>query len=145
MKTRLSNIFHNMKQRCYNPNDINYKNYGGRGIKLCDEWNDREIARNVKGMNTKGFIAFKEWSLKNGYADNLTIDRIDVNGDYSPENCRWVSGKVQNNNRRNNHYITYNGKTQSLTLWCSELHLNYYKIQTRLRMGWSVEKAFETK
>lgn len=145
MRTRLSNIFKNMKQRCYNPNDINYKNYGSRGVKLCDEWNNREIERNVRGMNTKGFLAFKKWALENGYADNLTIDRIDVNGDYSPENCRWASTSEQANNRRSCHFITYKGKTQSLTLWCSELRLNYYKIQTRLRMGWSVEKAFETK
>lgn len=145
MSTRLENTFQAMKNRCYNPNNPAYKNYGGRGIKICDEWNNREVARNIQRNNTKGFLAFKKWALENGYADNLTIDRIDVNGDYSPENCRWVSRKIQNNNRRNNHYITYNGKTQSLADWCRELCLNYHKIRSRInKYGWSIEEAFST-
>lgn len=145
MSTRLESIFQAMKNRCYNSNNPAYKNYGGRGIKLCEEWNNREIARNVQRNNTKGFLAFKKWALENGYTDNLTIDRIDVNGDYSPENCRWVNRKIQGNNRRNNHYITYKGKTQSLADWCRELCLNYHKIRSRLnKYNWSVDKAFET-
>lgn len=145
MSTRLESIFQTMKNRCYNSNNPAYKNYGGRGIKLCEEWNNREIARNVQRNNTKGFLAFKKWALENGYTDNLTIDRIDVNGDYSPENCRWVNRKIQSNNRRNNHYITYKGKTQSLADWCRELCLNYHKIRSRLnKYNWSVDKAFET-
>lgn len=145
MHTRLSRIFSGLKVRCYNSKNKDYPLYGGRGIKLCDEWNNREIAVHTSRNCTKGFIAFKKWALENGYSDELTLDRIDTNGDYSPDNCRWVSMQVQNNNRRDNHYITYQGKTQSLAEWCRELNLNYYKIRSRLNSyGWSPERAFTT-
>lgn len=132
-----------MKKRCYNPNHNQFKNYGARGIKLCDEWNDRELVKISGFRYTKGYLAFKKWALENGYADNLTIDRIDVNGNYEPSNCRWVDWRTQNNNRRNNHYLTYKGKTQSMAEWCRELGLNYILICNRIRSDWSVEKAFE--
>lgn len=74
MQTRLSRIFNHMKLRCYNANHHNYKNYGARGIKLCDEWNNRELAHE-EGRTTKGFLVFKKWALENGYADNLTLVR----------------------------------------------------------------------
>ena len=144
-RTRLNNIFRGMKYRCYNPNCKDYKRYGGRGITICDEWLNPEHAKNAHN-STIGFQTFKKWALENGYAENLTIDRIDVNKCYSPENCRWVSIKVQCNNRRNNLYITYKGKTQSLADWCRELNLNYDKVQSKIsRCGWSVKKAFTTK
>ena len=89
-----------MKDRCYNPKDKAYKNYGERGIHICDEWlND--------------FKSFETWSMENGYQDNLTIDRIDVNGNYEPSNCRWVDMKTQNSNTRRNFFLWYNDK------WCT--------------------------
>ena len=86
-ENRLKNIWHGMKQRCYNPNRPNYRYYGGRGITICDEW-----------LNS--FQAFSAWSMDNGYQDELSIDRIDYNGNYEPSNCRWVSMKGQAENKR---------------------------------------------
>jgi hypothetical protein len=144
--SRLNNIYDNMKQRCYNPNRDVYKYYGGRGIKICDEWNNRERVRLQNGTCSKGWLAFKKWALENGYQDNLTIDRIDPNGNYEPSNCRWVTMKVQSNNLRNNVRLTYKGRTQTIHEWCDELNLNYYCIRDRIcRKGWDVTEAFETK
>lgn len=86
-KTRLNNIWHGMKQRCYNPNTKCYCNYGGRGIVVCNEW-------------LHDFSAFRDWALESGYADNLSIDRVDVNGNYEPSNCRWATSSEQRVNQR---------------------------------------------
>lgn len=107
---RLRRILDNMKQRCYNPNHTRYKDYGSRGITICDDWlNDSR--------------KFYEWAVINGYNDNLTIDRINVNGNYEPKNCRWVTMKVQQNNRNNNRKITVNGKTKTASQWAEEYSL----------------------
>jgi hypothetical protein len=144
MYNRLNDIFRNIKRRCYNPNNKYFKNYGGRGIKLCKEWANSEIiSLGIRGRFSKGWLAFQEWALSNGYTDELTIDRIDNNKGYSPDNCRWISRKAQQNNKRNNLYVTYKGKKQTLAQWCEELHLNYNTAYYRLSvMHLSVEEAF---
>lgn len=122
-----------MKERCNNPNNPAYKNYGGRGIRICDEW-------------LKDYKVFKKWAIENGYTDDLTIDRIDNNGNYEPNNCRWVSNKVQANNRRSNVLITYKGKTQNIKQWALELGINYKTLHRRLTVyKWSIEKALTQK
>lgn len=124
--TRLYRILKGMKDRCYNNKLMYYKNYGARGIKICDEWlND--------------FMAFYDWAMSNGYNDNLTIDRIDVNGNYEPNNCRWVDLKTQQNNLRNNILLTYNNKTQTISQWADELGLNKYNLYYRFHRGWNIE------
>lgn len=122
--TRLYHIFKGMKERCYNINTKHYKIYGGRGITICDEWLDK-------------FMNFYNWAIDNGYKKGLTIDRIDVNGNYEPNNCRWVDQKIQANNRRSNVYLTYNGKTQTITRWSEELKCNRSTIYMRHRKGWN--------
>lgn len=145
--TRLNYVFSAMKKRCYNPNCKTYKYYGARGITICDEWlnPERTQVEGTKERNvTKGYIAFKEWALSNGYKDNLTIDRIDVNKGYCPSNCRWATVKEQQNNLRNNIVITYKNETKTLQQWCDELKLDYQLMYHRLQRGWSIQKAFET-
>lgn len=142
MHTRLNHCYSDMKKRCYNPNNKSYKDYGGRGITVCEEWLNTERCK--KGI--KGWYAFKEWALSNGYTDELTLDRIDVNKGYSPNNCRWVTRKVQNNNQRSNRLITYQDKTQNLKQWCEELNLNYGTVVSRLNEShWTIEKALSIK
>ena len=125
--TRLYDIWRGIKSRCYTQSSTSYKNYGLRGVKMCDEWLD--------------YQTFKRWALANGYKDNLTIDRIDVNGDYTPNNCRWVSYKENSNNKRNNRYIEYNGKIKTLTEWAEEYHIKVGTLWARLNKGWTIEKA----
>ena len=133
--TRIYVEWQNMKQRCFDPKDKSYPDYGGRGISICPEW--------VGEHGAKNFIS---WAYENGYKDDLQIDRIDNNGNYCPENCRWATKKEQANNRRSNILITYNGKTQTLKQWCEELGLDYFSTRQRIRRNhWSIEKAFTTK
>lgn len=127
-KTRLYRIYHGMKDRCTNENTSYYRYYGARGISVCDEWcND--------------YIAFRDWALANGYTDELTIDRIDCNGDYCPDNCRWVTMKVQQNNRTNNHLISYNGETHTISEWSEITGIRVGVINNRLKCGRSSGEA----
>lgn len=128
---KLHHIYNSMKARCYNKNNSSYKNYGKRGIKVCDEWrNNRDI--------------FVEWAINNGYQENLTIDRIDVNGNYEPNNCKWSTKKEQNNNTRRNVYITYNNKTKTLAQWAEEIGITGSALRARLNKM-SIEQALTTK
>lgn len=131
---RLYCVWVGMRRRCRSKESRGYKNYGGRGISVCTEWDD--------------YGTFREWAISAGYNENAelnecTLDRIDVNGDYCPENCRWVNSRVQNNNRRNNLLVTYHGKTQTVAQWERELGKRKGQIGERLRMGWTVEDAIE--
>jgi len=129
-KTRLYNIWSHILDRCENQNSKEYRIYGGRGIKVCEEWHDLDV--------------FFEWALANGYDDNLTIDRINVNGNYKPSNCRWATRKTQNNNTRRNHVIEYNGERKTLAQWSEILGIDYKVLTYRIHHGWSTEKAFTT-
>lgn len=131
--TRLYNIYHGIKKRCYKKDEKSFNRYGGKGITMCNEWlND--------------FQSFYDWAMSNGYADNLTIDRIDNSKGYFPDNCRWVTYKVQNNNTSRNHLITYNGKTQTMAQWAFEMGINYDTLRARInRSHWSIERALTTK
>jgi hypothetical protein len=125
---RLCKIWDCMKDRCYNPTRKAYKNYGGRGIIVCDEWKN-------------SFLSFIEWAKNNGYRSDLTIDRIDVNGNYEPSNCRWATMKEQCRNKRNTRHITYNGETHTVPEW-NEIRGDRL-IERRLEKGWSIKDAFE--
>ena len=128
--TRLFRIWTNVKTRCYNKKSKFYKNYGGRGIVICNEWKNN-------------FNSFYNWAMSNGYQDDLTIDRIDVNENYEPSNCRWVDIKTQQRNRGNNYLIKYNGEEHCVTEWGRILGINYGTILYRLKkLKWSIRKAF---
>lgn len=126
--TRLYVIYRNMKRRCLYEKDREYPYYGERGITICDEW---------KGS----FEKFRSWANKNGYSDSLTLDRIDNNGNYCPENCRWATMEQQNNNTRACVFVTINGETHTLSQWCKINNINYYTVMARRRAGWSNEDA----
>lgn len=120
--------WNSMIGRCYRPATNGYSNYGGRGITVCDEWKD-------------DFMSFYDWSILNGWKEGLTIDRIDVNGNYEPSNCRWVTREVQAKNKRTNLYLTFDGRTQTVGDWAKEIGISSPAIRYRLKAGWSVEDA----
>ena len=113
-KTKLFKVWTEMKQRCFNPNAEEYDRYGGRGITVCEEW--------------KSFEPFYEWAVANGYAEGLQIDRIDNDGDYCPENCRWTTRKVQMSNRRNTVYLEHEGAQHTIREWCDITGKTYREV-----------------
>lgn len=121
MRTRLDVIHSNMIQRCTNPNHPFYERYGGRNITVCAEWKNRK--------------AFKEWATKNGYSESLTLDRIDNDRGYSPDNCHWVSIKVNCNNRSSSHMINAFGEKHSLKEWSEILGISYNTLKKRVIAG----------
>jgi hypothetical protein len=129
-KKRLYNIWLGMRERCNNKGRVAFARYGGRGISVCDEWNDYEN--------------FKAWALSSGYAENLTLERNDNNGNYSPDNCRWATSKEQANNRCSNRILEINGITHNIQKWCEITGLPRGVADGRLSRGWSAEKTFTT-
>jgi len=130
-KTRLYRIWSNIKSRCNNPRVDCYENYGGRGISICEEW-------------ANDFNKFYQWAMNNGYSDNLTLERINNDGNYMPSNCKWTTSKEQSRNKRVNVFITYNGRTMTQKDWSCELGGSPSLVSNRLRRGWSKEKAVST-
>lgn len=125
---RLHRIWKNMKSRCFNANVPSYHNYGARGIRVCDLWTD-------------SFTEFARWSMANGYTDAMTIDRIDYDGHYTPENCRWVSRDVQARNRRGRRFLLVDGERIGLAEAVEKYGQTYYRVYGRLKSGWSDERA----
>lgn len=121
-KTRLYEIWSGIKKRCYYPNNHNYQWYGGKGIKVCDDWRD-------------DFEIFRDWAMCNGYNDKLTIERNDLEGDYSPENCRWITMFEQHSNTSRNLYLTINGETKTLSQWSRESGIHIETIRGRRKRG----------
>lgn len=128
-KERLKSIWYGMRDRCYNHNNIGYKNYGGKGVRICEEW-----------LSDK--YKFIEWALNNGYSDDLTIDRINNDGNYCPENCRWVDRRTQANNSSLNTVIEFMGEKKTLTQWCEHFGVSRLLFYERYHeRGYSFEKA----
>lgn len=128
-RRKLYSIYNSIKDRCNNQNSRSYKNYGGRGIKLSNDWDT--------------YDKFEEWCLSNGYNEKLWIDRIDNDGDYSPSNCRFVTPKIQQNNKRTNRLITINGETRNITGWADYSGIKPGTITRRLDLGWSEEHLLD--
>ena len=128
-QTRLYRTWAGIKARCYYTSQPAYKSYGARGIKMCDEW-------------LHSFDAFAKWALSNGYQDDLTIERIDNDKGYNPDNCKWIGLGEQANNRHSNIKITYKGDTRNLSEWCKIYGKDYYLVHNRMyKLGWDFERA----
>lgn len=127
---RLYRIWGNMLSRCNNPNKPDYQYYGERGIEVCEEWKD--------------YATFQKWATNNGYADNLTLDREDGSKNYCPENCRWTTIKTQQNNKRSNHRLEFNGEIHTIAEWSEILNMDRAIIKDRLRAGWPIDDALTT-
>jgi hypothetical protein len=125
--TPLYNTWRGMKERCLSSKNINYKNYGARGITVCEEW--------------MPFDGFMKWAQATGYKDGMTIERKDNNGNYEPDNCTWATMKEQNNHKRSNRVLSYNGRDLTVAQWSAETKISYRTILDRLNSGWTVENA----
>lgn len=132
-QTRLYRIWCAMKKRCENPAAENFEWYGGKGVRVCDEWD-------------KSFEPFRDWSMQHGYADDLEIDRIETSGGYSPLNCRWTTHEAQSNNKTNNRILAAFGEFKSMAEWSKDMRcvVSYYSLRSRLRYGWDAETAMKT-
>ena len=132
-KSKLYEIWSSMKARCYRKNCKDYQNYGGRGIKIQESWKN-------------DFNTFKEWSLSNGYKEGLTIERIDVNGNYEEKNCCWIKNEFQTLNRTNTIYVNYKGEKVSLAILCNKLNVPYKLVYNRIKfLKWNIEDAILVK
>lgn len=129
VEDRLYQIWHGMKDRCLRENGQHYHKYGGRGITICPEW-------------AESFEAFRDWAMANGYQDNLSLDRKDNDGPYSPDNCRWATRKEQQSNRSNTVFLTHGGETRTLAEWSQITGINYYTLRYRVEQGFTGEKLF---
>lgn len=131
--SKLYDVWAAMKQRCYNPNNKDYKNYGNRGISMSTSWRNN-------------FSEFEKWAHQNGYQERLSIDRINYNGNYEPNNCRWTNPTVQANNTRKNVVIEFRGKKHTVAEWAKILGITYSTLEGRLNnYGWSAERALTVK
>ena len=128
--TRLHRIWRCMLSRCETKSQSVYRHYGGRGIKVCDEWHN--------------YLSFRQWAIENNYTDALTLDRINVDGNYTPSNCRWVTMKEQANNTRANKHIVYKNVSRTLSEWSEITKINAGTISYRLKHGWDTEAALFT-
>ena len=130
-RSRIYRTYSNMIRRCTNPIEIEYENYGGRGIKVCDEW-------------TNDFMNFYNWAIANGYTDKLTIDRIDNDGNYCPENCKWSTYKEQCRNKSNNRIICINGIEKTLVEWSELSGIDRTTIYRRIKASWDEKRFIKT-
>lgn len=126
-KSKLHRVWANMKDRCENEFSKPFPHYGGRGIKVCEKWHD--------------FMSFYEWAMSNGYTDGLSIDRINVDGDYEPSNCRWATQKEQNNNKTDNVFLSLGDKTHTISEWSEILGIKASTLRSRRRKGLSDEEV----
>ena len=131
---RLYKLWIGIKTRCYNHNRKGFYLYGGRGITMCNEWEN-------------DFLKFREWAIVNGYNETAkrgeyTIDRIDVNGNYTPDNCRFITLQEQMNNRRKTTFITYKGETKPMADWCRQYGIRVNTAHKRIKLGWSLDRVF---
>ena len=131
VRTKLYKVWVSMRERCRNKNSTSYYNYGGRGIIFCEEWNQ--------------FENFYSWAMAHGYKEGMTIERIDNNGNYCPENCKWATRREQQNNTRRNHIIEFNGQTQTIAQWARQIGITAKKLSNRINYSkWTLEQCMTT-